>query len=876
MAKPAEKRVRFKENTQRVKDLHQLGPGAAYVGVLLVFASALLTRYWSTRLPAALTVSDLEQTPHAFIAERAWASLKTLNDIGPKPVGSQANELLAHEFLLKELQTIGATSHPAQALEVDRQTVTGAFATALQNQSMTSMYRNVQNVVARLVGDGPQALLLNCHFDTVASSPGASDDGASCAVMLEVLRVLSRRPVRARHTITFLFNGAEETMLQAAHGFITQHPWAVDVRAFLNLESSGSGGKEVLFQAGPHHPWLIEAYARAIRYPYAHAVGEEIFQLGLIPSDTDFRMFRDYGEVPGMDFAHIANGYRYHTRYDSMDFLSLEVLQRTGDNILQLTRELANGEELAAGLGRLSKGETVFFDLVGLLFVHYSVAAGRLINLSVSILAVVVPLLALGRRGHRTPDALRETVFGLVATFLGTVFSLVSCTTIARQMDFFGYSMSWYTNTYLIVGMYCCPALMAHCFVYLFLVTFYSSDKSKLTRGEMTQARIAGVTMFWAIVTVGATLAGYRSAYITMVLLLCSLASSTVNAVFGNGRTARSWIYVHLAFQLPALLWTTNFYNVLIELFVPITGRFGGSRNPDVFISLLAAAGTLLCCSYLLPLIAQLRSMMSFTAKLSAITVVTLLVACFSPLGFPYRDESTAPSAPTPQRHYVTHTFRVFHDEIGLYKRADSGYLFQEMDRNTKRTIEQLVGPGETLIPVRKMSSCDAELFCALPFHSLWHQMRFNNYWLPGPEPVYDNMVTMAYLGTEELGSNRLRLSFAMDASIQSSVMVGPKEGVKLIGWSLLDQVPPPARFAGREAHFVSITHGLPGKTWNVTLDLQYDQPKRKGELVDIVVTTKFWEYHHMHTRDFEQLLAEFPPWAHVVPSVAVTSVFPL
>uniref|UniRef100_A0A6E8VG70 FXNA-like protease n=1 Tax=Anopheles coluzzii TaxID=1518534 RepID=A0A6E8VG70_ANOCL len=870
---PQQKRVRFKEDEQQVKNLHHLESGAVYGALLVVVGCGLLTSYLATRLPPALTVGDLERAPNAFIAERAWASLKTLNDLGPKPAGSQANEVLAYEFLLQEVQRINASKHDSQHLEVDSQTVTGAFSISLLNQSMTSVYRNVQNLVVRLAGSDVRqhALLLNCHFDTVASSPGASDDGASCAVMLEILRVLSRRPVRTRHTVTFLFNGAEETMLQAAHGFITQHPWAADVRAFLNLESSGSGGKEVLFQAGPHHPWLIEAYARAIRHPFAHTVGEEIFQLGLIPSDTDFRMFRDYGEVPGMDFAHIANGYRYHTRYDSMDFLSLDVLQRTGDNVLALTRDLAESDELAAS--DLPVGETVFFDFIGLAFVHYSASSGRLINLAVVVLSLIVPLICFARA--RFDDVLREVIVGLVGTVFGTVFSIIACTTIARQLDFFGKSMTWYTNTHLILGLYCCPALLSHCFVYLFLTTFYTNSKSNLSLGQMTQARLVGVNVFWSAVTLAATVAGYRSGYIPMVLLVCSLASSTLNLLFNASRTHRAWMYIHLAGQLPALLWATNFYNVLIALFVPITGRFGGSRNPEVFISLLAAGGTLLCCSYLIPFIAQLRKMMNFTAKLSAITVLTLVLACLSPLGMPYRDESMA-TEPTPQRHYVTHTFRVFHDEFGLYKSTDAGFFFQEMDRNTRATIEEFVAPGESLTPMRQMDSCRAELFCALPFYSLWHQMRFNNYWLPGPEPLYDNMVTMAYLGTEQLDSHTQRLVFAMEGSIQSSIVVGPKEGVQLVGWSLLDHVPRPAKFGGREGHFVFITHGLPGKAWNVTLDLRYDQPKPTGELVDIVVTTKFWEYHHMHTPEFEQLLAKFPSWSHVVPSVALVSVFPL
>lgn len=50
----------------------------------------------------------------------------------------------------------------------------------------------------------------------------------------------------------------------------------------------------------------------------------------------------------GVDLCVIENGYVYHTKYDRPEIIPIGTYQNVGDNVLALTKALANAPELSA------------------------------------------------------------------------------------------------------------------------------------------------------------------------------------------------------------------------------------------------------------------------------------------------------------------------------------------------------------------------------------------------------------------------------------------------------------------------------------------------------------------------------------------------
>ena len=101
-----------------------------------------------------------------------------------------------------------------------------------------------------------------------------------------------------------------------------------------------------------------------------------------------FRIFRDYGHIPGIDIAFINNGYVYHTDADTSEQIPDGSIQRSGDNVLSVVLKLATASESELGMDGDNESPPVFFDIFGLIVISYPRWINVFINLSVVSLAL--------------------------------------------------------------------------------------------------------------------------------------------------------------------------------------------------------------------------------------------------------------------------------------------------------------------------------------------------------------------------------------------------------------------------------------------------------------------------------------------------------
>ena len=301
-----------------------------WIWLLAGLVGATLLVAWSLALPKPV---GSDTAVDRFSADRAMRIVRRLCDeIGMRPNGSPAQEQAA-ELLVDELRAI-------PGVEVEVQRVGGVQQFRRPPWPFPPFVYRTVNVVARLEGRTPEALLLDAHYDTLTDSVGAGDDAMAVGAMVETVRALAAGP-KLERSIVLDLNGGEEIAMLGAAGFV-QHRFAKDVRAYLYVDT-GPRGRPVVIGAGPGNTWLLEQYAAAARSVTMGAAGQDLVDHGLLPHSGDFLPLREAGMV-GIDIAAIDDFRSIHTSRDRPERIDRGALQLMGDNLLAGARRLATGE----------------------------------------------------------------------------------------------------------------------------------------------------------------------------------------------------------------------------------------------------------------------------------------------------------------------------------------------------------------------------------------------------------------------------------------------------------------------------------------------------------------------------------------------------
>jgi hypothetical protein len=296
----------------------------------------------------------------AGIPAPAMASLEALvGDGRPNPIGSAENRRHL-EFILSALKSY--SYYP----EVQDEYVC----------SQIGACGRVRNAIAVKEGKNREEIVLvAAHYDSVGAGPGAWDNSAGVAAVLEVARILATVEELPR-TVMFFFDDGEEAGLLGAEAFARFHPRMSAVRVLLNVD--GMAGLSALRLQGPDRYFLANILGPALDYPYLSSSFDHLESLR--GGFDDSQVFLSRG-ISTAGIQGYGGGKIYHTPNDDFASLDPAAIHHKAQTALAATLALARAD--LSGLGKKERG--AFFD-VGALFV---VSASQLWWIALGVLGGV-------------------------------------------------------------------------------------------------------------------------------------------------------------------------------------------------------------------------------------------------------------------------------------------------------------------------------------------------------------------------------------------------------------------------------------------------------------------------------------------------------
>lgn len=192
-----------------------------------------------------------------------------------------------------------------------------------------------RNLILRIDGSqrADEILTVSAHYDSVPEGPGAYDNMAGAAIVMELCRYFSVH--RPRRTMEFLWFGAEEKGLYGSLNYVERHSEELASHRFnMNVDLAGQtiGGTVIGVTGNPEICQILSAYA--------HEAGMGVSLKHQIWG-SDSNSFAWKG-VPAMTLNR--DGFGMHTRHDTAALISAWSLERSSRLLAMVAERLASAE----------------------------------------------------------------------------------------------------------------------------------------------------------------------------------------------------------------------------------------------------------------------------------------------------------------------------------------------------------------------------------------------------------------------------------------------------------------------------------------------------------------------------------------------------
>ena len=243
-------------------------------------------------------------------------------------------------------------------------------------------------------------------------------------------------------------------------------------------------------------------------------------------------------------------------------------------------------------------GKAIFFDMFNWFMVYYTSVQATIIHsfMIVASLAVLVGSFMMMckqeelERKKLAFEFAMSLVVQLASVGIGMGFTLL----LAIIIDAAGRSMSWFSSTWLMFGLYFCPFLMIMCLGPLLYIKWRDLENVNL------QIRVlmflhAQFTIYILVLLV-LTCMGMQTSYILFIFTAFYSISTIVNMSTQNRKF--HWIYVHVIGQMIPFVYMCSAILLLFTTFIPMTGRGDSEANPDLMMALFSVISSITLFSF--------------------------------------------------------------------------------------------------------------------------------------------------------------------------------------------------------------------------------------------------------------------------------------